>query len=129
MAIAVLIIEVLKLLVSEELVSLEDQKEWHENELFEIFDLVIKDAEDSLLQNEKYLAIFDLPAGATAAEVWNKLYSLVKDNISEKHRNSIEFLLEHGSLSKRILKAINNDFSEAKIKIGLSAARPLSCDK
>ena len=33
-AIAVLIIEALKLLVSEELVSLDDQKSWHENDAF-----------------------------------------------------------------------------------------------
>ncbi len=116
LAIAIFIIEVLKLLVSEELVSLEDQKQWHENELFEIFDLVIKDAESTVLKNEKYLALFDLPATATAAEVWKKLYALVRENISEKHRETIEFLLEHGSLSTRILQTVGQTPSEEKIK-------------
>ncbi|MGB7786571.1 MAG: glutamate-cysteine ligase family protein [Salinimicrobium sp.] len=115
-AVATLIIESLKLLVSEELVSLQDQKQWHENELFEIFDLVIKDAEDTLLKNEKYMAVFDLHAGATAGEIWKRLYGLVKGNISEAHRKSMEFLLEQGSLSTRILKAIGNRPSEEKIK-------------
>ena len=116
LAVAVLIIESLKLLVSEELVSLQDQKQWHENELFEIFDLVIKDAEDTLIKNEKYLAIFDLSSEAGAAEIWEKLYSLVKENISESHRQSIEILLQEGSLSSRILKAVGKDPSEEKIK-------------
>lgn len=116
LAIAILIIEVLKLLVSEELISLEDQKSWHENELFEIFDLVIKDAEDAQITSEKYLAAFDLEGTATVQEIWKKLYSLVQENISQKHRNSIEFLLNNGSLSTRILKALQGDLSEENLR-------------
>ena len=116
LAIAILIIEVLKLLVSEELVSLEDQKSWHENDLFEIFDLVIKNAEGTRIYNEKYLAIFDLENEVTVQEIWQKLYQLVKQNISQKHQKSIEFLLDNGSLSTRILKALNEDLSEENLR-------------
>lgn len=114
-AIAAFIVEVLKLLVGEELVSLEDQKKWHENELFEIFDEVIKDAESTLITNMEYLALFDLEKESDVKTVWKKLYSLVGDNLSENHRKHIEFILQNGSLSTRILKALRNDFSEENI--------------
>ena len=116
LAVAILVIEVLKLLVSEELVSLEDQKNWHENDLFEIFDLVIKDAEAAKITNEKYLAIFDLENETTVREIWQRLYKLVRHNISQKHQKNIEFLLENGSLSSRILKALGEDLSEDNLR-------------
>ena len=103
-AIAVFIIEVLKLLVSEQLISLEDQKSWHENDLFDIFNEVIVDAEDTVVKNEEYADIFDLQPNVTVLDIWKKLYSLVKEELSLKHQRSIEFLLQHGSLSSRILK-------------------------
>lgn len=114
-AIAVLIIETLKLLVSEELIALEDQKCWHENDLFEIFDIVIKDAENSRIQNERYLNVFDLKGEATVNQIWQKLYGRVKEKISRKHRDTIEFILKNGSLSSRILKSLGEKPSEEKI--------------
>ena len=114
-AIAVLIIESLRLLVSEELISWNDQKIWHEDALAGILDKVNLDAENALIQNPTYVDAFDLEKQATVREIWAKLYSKVKRNISKKHCNSIEFLLEHGSLSTRILKALNNDYSPQKI--------------
>ena len=114
-AIAMLIIEAIKLLVSEELVALEDQKKWHENDLFEIFNAVIIDAEDTPVKNGDFAQLFDLEAGVTVKEIWLRIYGLVKENISEKHQKSIEFLLQKGSLSTRILKAVGEDFSEENI--------------
>lgn len=114
-AIAVFIIEVLKLLVGEELISLEDQKKWHENDLFEIFDKVIRDAEETIISDELYLTIFDLSPSVTAKEIWKKLYFLVRDAIPDRHKSSIETILEKGSLSTRILEALGKSPSEEKI--------------
>ena len=115
-AIAVLVIEVLKLLVSEELVALEDQKAWHEDDLFEIFNEVIRDAETTLITNNLYLNLFDLDENCTAGRLWEILYERVKEGISEKHRNTIEFILKNGSLSTRILNSLGGDFSEGKFQ-------------
>ncbi|HET8886904.1 MAG TPA: glutamate-cysteine ligase family protein [Salinimicrobium sp.] len=114
-AIAVLIIESLKLLVSEELISLEDQKKWHEDDLFQIFDVVIKDAENTKIKNENFLSIFDFEKPVEVEEIWKKLFGLVKMNLSETHRENIEFILNNGSLSTRILNKLKDDFSEQKI--------------
>lgn len=115
-AIAVLIIEVLKLLVSEELVSLEDQKSWKEDDLFPIFNEVVKNAEHASVKNLYFLNLFDLAEESTAGEIWKKLYNRVEDRISEKHRLTLGFLLKNGSLSTRILKALGNDLSKENIE-------------
>ena len=115
-AIAAFIVETLKLLVSEELVSLEDQKSWHEDELFLIFDDVIKDAENTLITNKKYLALFDLTKDADVKIIWKKIYELVGERLSENHQNHIEFILQNGSLASRILKALRGDFSDENIQ-------------
>ncbi len=115
-AIAALIIESLKLLVSEELVSLEDQKSWHEDELYQIFDEVIKNAENTLITDKKYLAIFDLEKDCDVRAIWKRLYELVEGKLTKDQQNHIEFLIQNGSLSTRILKALRSDFSQANIK-------------
>ena len=115
LAIAILLVEVLKLLVSEELISLEDQKKWHENDLFEIFNDVIVEAEAAVIKDARFAGIFNLSEGVSVKDVWSKLYSMVKDDISEKHQKGIEFLLENGSLSTRILSALGENFSEENI--------------
>ncbi|MCM8570166.1 glutamate-cysteine ligase family protein [Gramella jeungdoensis] len=114
-AIAAFIVEALKLLVGEELVSIEDQKSWHEDDLFEIFDEVIKDAENTLITNKMYLAVFDLDKASDVRTIWKKLYSLVGEELSENHRKHIEFILQNGSLASRILKALRNDFAPENI--------------
>jgi carboxylate-amine ligase len=115
-SIAILIIEVLKLMVSEELVSCQDQKSWHEDELFAIFNNVIKDAETTVITDLRYLNLFDIEEECTAGEIWGKLYKRQQENISVKHQKTIEFLLENGSLSTRILEAVGDDFSEGHLK-------------
>ncbi len=115
-AIAILIIEALKLLIGEEWITLKDQKSWNEKALFQVFDKVIKTAETTTIGDLKYLNIFDLNKVSTAAEIWEKIYRRVRTSISERHQETIEFILEKGCLSTRILKAVNNDFSEDNLK-------------
>lgn len=114
-SIAVLIIEALRLLVSEELISIEDQQGWHEDELFKIFDEVIVDAENTIVHDSRYLNIFDIEIPTVAGDIWKKIYSRVQEGISEKHREAIEIILEKGSLSSRILQALEGDLSRGNI--------------
>jgi hypothetical protein len=39
-----------------------------------------------------------------------------KEEISEKHRNTLEFILKNGSLATRILNSLGEDFSEGKFQ-------------
>ncbi|CAN5377054.1 hypothetical protein BH23BAC2_BH23BAC2_18020 [soil metagenome] len=114
-AIAVLIIEVLKLLVGEEVVSTRDQMQWKEDDLLEIFNNVIENGENSLINNLEYVNLFDFENNATAGIIWQRLYERVKVGISLKHRDTLEFILHNGSLATRILKAVGSDYSQGNI--------------
>ena len=115
-AIAVLIIESLKLLLSGELIALDELKKWHEDDLFGIFNSVIQNAENTQISNEAYLKIFGIEEEVNVRQIWEKLYERVQSQISLKHQNTIEYILENGSLSTRILKKIDGDFSKEKIR-------------
>ncbi|WP_081211216.1 carboxylate-amine ligase [Salegentibacter sediminis] len=115
-AIAVLIIESLKLLVNGELIALDELKKWHEEELFQIFNSVIENAETTQISNEAYLKIFGIKQEANVQQIWEKLYEKLQSRISIKHQKTIEYILENGSLSTRILRKLDHDFSEEKIR-------------
>ncbi len=114
-AIAAFIIEVLKLLVSEKLGSLKTQKSFHEDELFDILNDVIKNGEHSVIKDKKYLQLFNIENETIVLDIWKSLFEIVKGSLSSKYQKTMEAILENGTLSTRILKAIGNDFSEENI--------------
>tara|TARA_R110002049_G_scaffold114889_3_gene266358 strand:+ start:4684 stop:5910 length:1227 start_codon:yes stop_codon:yes gene_type:complete len=115
-AICVLIIEVVKLLVDNETASLNTQKSWTKEALYNILNPCIKDAENYIIYKLAYLNLFQIEQACTVQDVWKQLYSLVKPNIHDSHHDAIETILEYGTLSTRILKAVSNDFSDESIK-------------
>ncbi|MDO6760129.1 glutamate-cysteine ligase family protein [Tamlana sp. 2_MG-2023] len=114
-AICVLIIEVLKSLVNEEFSGLETQKSWSRKLLFGILNACIKDAENHIIDDLKYLSLFKIEAICTVQEVWRQLYNHVKPQIDQSHHHAIETILEQGTLATRILKALDENYSEAHI--------------
>ena len=114
-AICVLIIEVLKLLVSKKLSKLKTQKTWRKNDLFDILNPIIKDAEGYHISNLEYLNLFGITEATNVQNVWRHLFELVKPNIDASHHDAINIILNEGSLATRILKAMADDFSEENI--------------
>lgn len=114
-AICVLIIEVLKALVNEEFSTLKQQKSLDEVELFEILNLAIKEGEDSQVTNQSYLVLFGLTDHTCISDLWTYLYLHLKPKISSIHHLTIETILEKGTLSTRILRALNKDHSYTNI--------------
>ncbi len=115
-AICVLIIEVLKLLVNESLTSLESQKKSTKQELFDILNPAITEAESYSISNKNYLELFGIKDVSTVQNVWKHLYELAKPQIHESHYEAIDVILTEGTLSTRILKAMGNDYSEQHIR-------------
>ena len=115
-AICILIIEVVKLLVSEKTASLETQKSLTKESLFEILNSCIKNGENQIIDNMAYLNTFDIERESSAKNVWNHLYQMVKPNIDSSHYDVIEHILEKGTLATRILRALKLDYSEKNIK-------------
>lgn len=115
-AVCVLIIEVLKLLVNESVVSLEHQKKWEKEPLFDILNDAIKNGENSVITNLDYLQLFGLKEATNQQNVWKHLFNLVKGTVNESNLEALNTILTQGTLATRILKAIDTDFSEANIK-------------
>lgn len=116
-AICVLIIEVLKLLVNEDTTTLKKQKKWLKQDLYSILNAVIKDGEVYKISNLDYLELFGIKQVSNVKNVWHHLYVLVKENIPEDHQKALEIIFNHGTLSTRIVKALNQDVSVKNIEL------------
>lgn len=116
-AICALIIEVLKLLVNEDTTRLKKQKKWLKQDLFSILNAVIKDGEVYNISNLDYLELFGIKQASSVKNVWQQLYTLVKDNISKDYQNALEVIFNHGTLSTRIVNALNHDVSVKNIEL------------
>lgn len=116
-AICVLIIEVLKLLVNEDTTSLKKQKKWLKQDLYSILNAVIKDGEVYKISNLDYLELFGIKQVSNVKNVWHHLYMLVKENIPEDYQKALEIIFNHGTLSTRIVKALDQDVSVKNIEL------------
>ncbi|PQJ72208.1 glutamate-cysteine ligase family protein [Polaribacter butkevichii] len=114
-AICVFIIEVLKQLVNGKLASLEVQKSWNEQDLFNILNPIIKEGENYKISNKEYLSLFNLSNDCTVNELWKHLFELVKENISENYQEALTIIFEHGTLATRIENALAADTSDKNI--------------
>lgn len=116
LAICILIIETLKLLVNKQLAPLSMQKQWTKEDLFAIFNPIIKEGEHYKVSNIDYLQLFKLEEACTVNDIWKHFYQLTKASIDASHYHAIETILNQGTLATRILQAIANDYSDTNIK-------------
>ncbi len=116
MSIAIFWTKVLKTLIKEEWISLADQKSFSEVELKKILVSNVKDGPKALVSDAKYLDLWEMDDEATSKEVLVQIYESLKYEKTEvQYQKPIEYILNHGTLSERILKSLNNDFSKAKM--------------
>lgn len=107
-----------KELIKEKYISFEVQKDFHENELSEIFLSTIKDAENTIIDSKKYLNVFGARNKCTANELWQHLFeNIVFDSsiISDEELEPIKTILHNGTLATRIKKSLGNDLSHNNI--------------
>ena len=106
LAIAELIVAVLKALASGRWVSSYLQRAWNENDLLPIFLQVIKDAGGSVIANRDYLLMFGLMKQdhMHVGKLWQHLFVELYGDLSENCRQHVGHILEHGCLASRILK-------------------------
>lgn len=106
LAIAELIVAVLKALTSGRWVSSYLQRAWSEHDLLPLFLQVIKDAGNARIANRDYLLMFGLmkQEQMSAHKLWQHLFVELYGDLSESCRQHIAHILEHGCLASRILK-------------------------
>ncbi len=118
LAIAELIVAVLKALTSGRWVSSYLQRAWSEHDLLPLFLQVIKDAGNANIANRDYLLMFGLmkQEQMSAQKLWQHLFVELYGDLSEGCRQQIAHILEHGCLAARILKHTGKKPSLDKIR-------------
>ncbi len=117
LAIVYAIVNILKLIIDEKWIKLNEQIQWDEERLSRIFLKIIKEGENSIIDDEEYLKIFnyDEKKKPSATDLWKYLIQEVIEINKTKDESwieNIEMILKYGSLSSRIIKSLNGDYSE-----------------
>ncbi len=132
LAIAELIVAVLKALTSGRWVSSYLQRAWDENDLLPLFLQVIKDAGHAMIANKDYLLMFGLMKQdqMSAQKLWQHLFVELYGELSEGCRQHISHILEHGTLARRIVERVGKHPShEALVGVYKELAVCLEQDK
>lgn len=114
LAIAEFVVQALKFIIPH----IKDHNPIDEYELYEIYRLALEKGGKSIVSNDDYLRIFDLnKKGIISIEdIWKHILKHVY--LSEDKKSIINYILENGSLSQRILANLkNNNWSDENIKI------------
>ncbi len=116
LAIAEMIVAVLKAMVAGKWVSNYLQRAWHESDLLAIFRDVIVHAGDTVIANKDFLLMFGMRhESATANELWRHLYQQLRADLSEGARVRIAHILDQGCLAQRIIKRTGEKPSRERI--------------
>ncbi len=119
MAIIDLVIETLKALVNEKFISLPEQMKFKTEGLVQIFDKTIRQGQQTQINSLEYLNIFGIATACNAGELWQKIVDrlIASGNTSlEKWKPQLSVILTEGTLSDRIIKSLNGDYSLDMIK-------------
>ncbi|MCB0792800.1 MAG: glutamate--cysteine ligase [Flavobacteriales bacterium] len=108
LAIAELIVAVVKALVNGRWVSTYLQRAWHEADLLAVFMRTIKDAGKAVIPHKDFLVMFGVMDAdrMPAQKLWEHLFRELGGQLSPGARKVIAHILEHGSLAQRIMKRV-----------------------
>ena len=119
MAILTLVIETIKALVGERFVDVENQMKWKTDFLAQLLEKASEKAQEVVIDNREFLGVFGFPGAAgTMAELWSHIAErLVRSgNVAVTTcKREIDVVLNEGTLSQRIVKALGPDHSRENI--------------
>lgn len=113
LAILEFIVNLTKALVDEKWISLQDQKMWSENSLFDILMTVVKDGEEAIISNSKYLSLFGLKEDRiSAGELCIHVFESLKMDypFTQKSADHLDLIFKKGPLARRILNSLPKNF-------------------
>ncbi len=112
LSIAIFWTKVINSLIKEEWISLSEQKMFSEVDLKEILVSTVKQGPKALISDEIYLDLWEFDEPTDAQNVLLQIFESLKYDKDEiQYAAPIQFILKHGTLSERILKACKKDFS------------------
>ncbi len=117
LAIAFFWSKVIKSLVEEQWQSLDVQKKFLASDLKEILVATVNEGPKAIIKNTDFLNLWELEESSSAGDIITQIFESMVFTIEEKiYQKPIEFILKNGTLSERILKACNNNFTANNLK-------------
>lgn len=116
LAIATLVIATLKALIKETWSSFSEQRKVPSEHLTPLLEASIKSGHRTLIENKTLLQLFGESKDMTAQALWQKIAARLGREALGTYQETIAFILDHGTLSHRILKATNSSSSPEKIR-------------
>jgi gamma-glutamyl:cysteine ligase YbdK (ATP-grasp superfamily) len=119
MAIQSLVIAAIRSLVSEEFVTFDEQREASTEILGGIFDDTMVHGMQTEIFSSEYLWFFGLDDFTTAGAIWQHIFNTQAHTGTpplSKWKPELSVIFSQGSLSERILKSLNGDFSPEALK-------------
>jgi carboxylate-amine ligase len=113
------VIETLRAFVYEKFIDHESQMKCKTDVLVQIFELGIERAEHAVIKDLDYLKIFGVQESISAGALWKHIFdSLIHrgNTVLDKWKPELSIVLNEGSLSSRILKAVGKQQSPADIR-------------
>lgn len=118
LAIAAVVCNAVHALYDQRTASLAEQQAVSTNNLVKILRDCIRDAEQARIIDSKYLALlgFSVPQ-CEAKELWQHLIStMLPHQTLQPWQNALTVILEQGTLARRILRAVGQDLSRARLQ-------------
>lgn len=112
------IVNLAKALTSERWCSVEEQKSWHEEDLYKFLMETIKSGEKAEITNREYLSLFGIKTGSFTA---GKLCKTIFDNLKSEFTftayslSNLDIIFEEGPLARRILHSMPQSFRKADL--------------
>lgn len=105
LAVAGMIVAVLKALVSGRWVSSYLQRAWSEHDLLPILDNVVRSGDEAVIADREYLLMFGLMKQdeMPAAKLWQHLFVDLYGELGATTRQGMAHIMEHGCLARRML--------------------------
>jgi gamma-glutamyl:cysteine ligase YbdK (ATP-grasp superfamily) len=119
LAVQTLVIETLKLLVEEKLMLRKDQERMGTDALAALLNDTMKSGGKVTIENDRYLSAWGAANGTTVTQLWHKIVQRIlnEGNTNLKQRETlVRYILDHGTLAERMLRAFGNDISSDSMK-------------
>lgn len=120
LAIITLVIETIKAFVQEKFITLDQQMKLRTDPMAALFEKCYVAGQKTIVSNPEYLESFGIRSESrTAVEVWQSIMKKLINSGNtalERWTPELNVILNEGTLSDRILSALNNDHSEEAIK-------------
>lgn len=119
LAVQALVIAAIQGLVQGDFLDFESQMRWKTETLAQLLDQTIEKGPEAVIHDPEYPEIFGVMGkGMMVGDLWQKiLETLIRngDDTLDQRRNELDIILQHGTLSQRILRALNGDHTGENI--------------